>query len=106
MPDLIDDFIAIALPPDVDPDRPDLTALCDRQAERSIIAQYKGHGPRALVMVSTEWTFTSDPDEVEAFQPAHDCAVCRAGNDQAHAFLTEHPERVMALGNLHYIEVW
>ena len=53
-----------------------------------------------------EWLITSDWQDVERSQPAHDCPTCRAGNDQAIAFLKEHPDQRLALGNLRYWELW
>ena len=103
---MIDDFIVLGLPPGTSPDEPGILDKLDRMSERTVIDQYKGKRPRAIVMRETEWLITSDWREVERFQPAHDCATCRAGNDQAIAFLKEHPERRLALGNLHYEEVW
>ena len=58
------------------------------------------------MFMETHWKITSDWREVEQFQPAHDCTTCRAGNDQAMAFLKEFPDRRLAVGNLTYIEVW
>ena len=101
--DVIDDFIVLGVPDNVEVI--DKEAL-DIMAERTVASQYKGRRPRALLFTATEWLITSDWREVEAFQPAHDCAACRAGNDQAIAFLKEFPERKLALGNLHYVEVW
>jgi hypothetical protein len=108
----IQDVIALAVPDGWDPDdpeaRPRLVELLDRLAEQTAAAQYTDPAwrPRALAFEPTEWLITQRPDEVERFQPAHDCEVCRAGNDRAREFLAEHPETWVALGNLTYTEVW
>ena len=80
----------------------------DRLAEQTAAAQYADPAwrPTALAFEPTEWLITRDAAEVERFQPAHDCEVCRAGNDRAREFLAEHPETWVALGNLTYREVW
>ena len=78
--------------------------------ERAFAAQLAG---RALRQVSellagnigerlhhAEWTITSDPAEVTALGLVHDCAACRAGVDQALAFLREHPAGEVAVGQL------
>jgi hypothetical protein len=62
--------------------------------------------PQAVLLDRTDWLITNQPDEVERFQPAHGCARCRAGKDQARAFLAEHLHRYVALANLTYREVW
>lgn len=47
-----------------------------------------------------EWTFTDDPELVKSLGAVHDCARCRAGTDQALAFLREHPGREVVVGHL------
>lgn len=109
MPDelpIIDDFIVLSIPPHVSLDDEGAVEQLERQADRTIVAQYRRRRPRAIIVRESEWLITSDWREVERFQPAHDCATCRAGNDQAIAFLKDHPDRRLALGNLHYSEVW
>ena len=54
----------------------------------------------------TDWLITDEIDKVDEFQPAHDCAACLAGNDQAKAYLREHPGRWLAMANMTYTEVW
>lgn len=98
------DYVVLVVPRDAYPDEQLLAGLTAR-ARLLILDQYEVP-PQAIVVSPIDWVITSDPDEVEGHQPAHDCASCRAGNDQARAFLAEHPDRRLALGNLHYMEVW
>lgn len=101
----IEDYIAMVVPEDVgEIDDRVLERLTD-QAQRTILAQYR-QPPRALLIEPVDWLITSSADEVERHQPAHDCVACRAGNDQARAFLAEHPDRRIAVGNLRYTEIW
>jgi hypothetical protein len=78
--------------------------------ERVFVAQLAG---RALRQVSellaasmgewlhhAEWTITSDPAEVTTLGLMHDCATCRAGVDQATAFLRDNPGGEVAVGQL------
>jgi hypothetical protein len=108
----IQDVIAMGVPDGWNPadpeDRARLIELLDRFAEQTAAAQYSdpSRRPRALAFEPTVWLITRDVDEVERFQPAHDCEVCRAGNGRAREFLAEHPENWVALGNLTYTEVW
>jgi hypothetical protein len=105
-PEPIQDFIVLTVPPGVDPDDPEVRKKLEDQVSLNVMGQYKGKRPRALAMDPVEWLITSDWEDVERFQPAHDCAACRAGNDQAIAFLKEHPDKRLALGNLRYWEIW
>lgn len=47
-----------------------------------------------------EWTITSDPAEVRTLGQMHDCATCRAGVDQALAYLRDNPDGEVAVGQL------
>jgi len=47
-----------------------------------------------------EWTITSDPAEVRTLGLMHDCPSCRAGVDQALAFLRDNPGGELAVGQL------
>ena len=47
-----------------------------------------------------EWTVTSDPGEVRTLGLMHDCAACRAGVDQAVAYLRDNPGGQVAVGQL------
>jgi hypothetical protein len=100
------DFIVLGCAPHITLTDPEHVEMLDRLAQRSAMGQYKKQRPKALVMDKIEWLITDDWEEVERFQPAHDCATCRAGNDQAVAYLKEHPDRWLALGNMKYWEVW
>jgi hypothetical protein len=104
--DLIQDYVILGMPPDVDPDSPDVREALNRLAERQVLMQYKGKPPKALVIDPIEWLITSDWRDVEAFQPAHDCEDCRSGNERAIALLKEHPTKRLALGNMTYLEMW
>lgn len=47
-----------------------------------------------------DWVITSDPATVQQRGLAHDCARCRAGLDQAMAYLKEHPTANLLVGLL------
>lgn len=105
----IEDVFAVVVPPDVDTANlqeviPKLIAL----AQASVAAQWRRVTPRPLRVenLDADWLITNRLNEVEEFQPAHDCVACRAGNDQVAAFLRENPGRFVALANLRYTEVW
>lgn len=100
------DFIVLGCAPHITLDDPEHLEALERLAQSNVMNQYKGRRPRAILMDKISWLITDDWEEVERFQPAHDCPTCRAGNDQAIAFLKEHPDRWLALGNLKYWEVW
>ena len=103
---IIDDFIVLGVPDDASLEREETIDALERLAQRNILSQYKGRTPKALLLYESQWLITGDPEEALAFQPAHDCAACQAGNDQAVAYLKEFPGKRLALGNLHYTEVW
>lgn len=107
----VDDVMAVGVPADVDVhDNEQLAKLLIgfHKAMMSMLwTQFPTEKrPAAIILDEPEWLITGDPDEVERFQPAHDCVTCRAGQDQALAFLSEYPERAIALANLHYNVVW
>jgi hypothetical protein len=105
-PEPILDYIILRVPPHVDPDGEDARKLMNQMAEFQVMGQYKPKDrPKAIVLDPIEWLITSDWEEVERTQPAHQCAACLAGNDQAVAFLKEHPDQRLALGNLKYWEI-
>jgi hypothetical protein len=47
-----------------------------------------------------DWTITGDPAQVTTLGLMHDCATCRAGVDQALAFLRDNPGAEVAVGQL------
>ncbi len=100
------DFIVLGCAPHLDLSEPQHLESLNRLAHRSAMGQYKRQRPRALIMEPIEWLITNKWEDVEAFQPAHDCLTCRTGNDQAVAYLKEHEDRWLALGNMKYWEVW
>lgn len=105
----IQDVFAAAVPEGYDPavpaDRERLIAALGPLSEAYVVRQYRVR-PKAILMEPTDWLITRDPAEVERFQPAHDCVACRAGNDQCLAYLRDHPDGWVVLGNLTYTEVW
>lgn len=106
------DVFAATVPAEVDPTDDaqfkKLIRWLDLVAKAYVHKQWDGQAERPLQIkhLVSDWTVTDKPEEIEQFQPAHDCAACRAGNDQAEAYLRENPGRWVALANLHYIEVW
>lgn len=105
----VQDVVCLAVPEDVDPTRDQLREFLMSLAEQTTWFQYMQPGwvrPAALQFESIDWLITQDIDDVEKFQPAHDCERCRQGNVQAIAFLKENPGRWIAMGNLTYIEEW
>jgi hypothetical protein len=106
MTEPITDFIVLGVPEGATLESEGTCDALEHLAMQTVIDQYKGRRPKAIMFMETHWKITSDWREVEQFQPAHDCPTCRAGNDQAMAFLKEFPDRRLALGNLTYIEVW
>lgn len=102
----IDDVFAVALPQGMDPRDPTVPDRLKRIATGLAWEQYEGNRPMVLRFDPIDWLITNDADEADAFQPVHDCVACRAGADQMRAFLAEHPDRWVVLGNLHYVEVW
>lgn len=105
----VQDVIALGVPSGMNPEEPAnrdrVVAYLTRVAQVSIVRQYKVR-PTALLLDEIDWLITNDADEATQFQPAHDCAACIAGTDQAVAFLREHPDGYLALANLSYTEVW
>jgi hypothetical protein len=106
MSEPVQDVFAMAVPDGVDPADPDLPAKLTHLAQRVAYTQYEGRPLRALVFEEMDWLITSDPADVEKFQPAHDCAACLAGNDQSLTFLQANPGRSIAMCNMAYREIW
>ncbi len=106
---VIQDVFACAVPDElIDAPRQALYQALTKFASLYVLRQYLhtiGPGPQITFQVF-DWLITTDPAQVEAFQPAHDCPACRAGNDQALAHLREHPHRPVALANITYTERW
>lgn len=101
----VDDVFAVSLPEGVDVEDPALTAELYGWVGRLVWAQYQGRRPHEI-RIDVDWLITASAEEADAFQPAHDCPSCLAGTDQVRAFLRDNPGRCVALGNLHYVEVW
>lgn len=99
------DYCVLKVPHGVDPDDPVIRERMDVIAKELTVAQYR-NPPKALLFDKIEWLITSNPHAVAEFQPAHDCSVCIAANDQAQAYLTDHPDEQLACANLRYVEVW
>jgi hypothetical protein len=82
----------------------------DVDGERALVAQLAGRdlrGMSALLAAGmgerlhhAEWTITSDPEQVSTLGLMHDCPACRAGVDQALAFLRDNPGGEVAVGQL------
>lgn len=103
--------VLIMLVPRKDQERSldDLRPIIDEIAMSKVGEQYVRQNRTVmvgLVFTDLDWLITGDPNEVEKFQPAHDCAKCLSGNDQARAYLREHPDRKLALCNITYTEIW
>lgn len=106
---VVEDVIALAVPeayPMGDPEAQRLLPeVLNDIAIKQIERQYVGR-TLELEIQRIDFLITTDPAQVELWQPAHDCAACRAGNDQSLAFLKANPGRYIALGNLTYEERW
>ena len=83
-----------------------LIPTMDVWARKTVWSQYDNCPPQGLFFRDIDWLVTKDPAQVETFQPAHDCETCRDGNKKAHAFLSEFPNRYIAMGNIEYVEYW
>lgn len=49
-----------------------------------------------------EWVMTADPVLLQQRSNLHDCPSCRAGTDQALAYMREHPDTPMLVGLLYW----
>lgn len=109
---LQNDVFVAAVPEHIDPGNPEqrsqLLAELDMVARRYVHQQWAGQRRRPMDVehAQSEWLITCKREQIDGFQPAHDCAACRAGHDQADAFLRENPGRWVAMANLTYTEVW
>ncbi|HEX3388834.1 MAG TPA: hypothetical protein VHT94_07335 [Streptosporangiaceae bacterium] len=80
--------------------------------KRALLAQLAGRELRDLsedqaasigeVLHHADWILAGNPDDVRRFGMMHDCATCRAGVDQALAYLSEHPGAEVAVGQLYW----
>ena len=52
------------------------------------------------ILHHAEWVITGDPAQVTTLGLMHDCASCRAGVDQATAYLRDNPGGEVAVGQL------
>ncbi len=106
----ITDFIILGVPDDIEePLTEDQYDAMESLVLRNVWGQYRTKRvmpPQAVLLQKVDWKITKTVEDVEAFQPAHDCEDCRAGNVKAKEFLAANPGSRLALGNLYYVEVW
>lgn len=102
------DVFAAVVPEGVDlTDRASLLVLLDDVARSYVHKQWQGRRrPLRIEFATSQWLITSEPGDVEQFQPADGCAACLSGNDQSIAYLRDNPGRSIAMANLVYTEVW
>lgn len=102
------DVVALKMPLDIDPERDSYLDWLNTVAERSVWIQWNGvkDRPDAIIVDRIDWLVTSSIEDVEKFQPAHDCPTCLAANDQMIAYLREFPGNYIAMGNMTYREEW
>lgn len=110
---LVQDVIAVGVPPFITQavlSIPDVRAAVMEKltmaAWESVWAQWPDRKPLRLEDSHIDWLITGDPDEVDRFQPAHDCEECRRGNVKAREALRDRPGTMVALGNIRYVPVW
>lgn len=105
-----DDVFCAKVPDGIDPadkgQRALLILWLEQQSRFWVAAQWGGAGPARIEYLPSEWLITCTVADVDGFQPAHGCAACLAGNDQARAFLAANPGRWLAMANLRYVEYW
>jgi hypothetical protein len=111
----VQDVICLAIPDGIDPQvfldghvelREAFFDKLNRLAQAQVWNQWPTRRPKRVDWETIEWLVTDQVDDVQEFQPAHDCAQCRLGNTRAEAFLREHPGRWLAMGNLTYTPIW
>lgn len=108
------DVVVCKVPTHVDPTarEPRLQAamvdLLERAARGWIASQWitEPDRPDGFAFSTTEWLITNNVEKLDEFQRADDCVACLAGNDQAKAFLRDHPGRWVAIANVVYTAVW
>lgn len=54
------------------------------------------------ILHHANWAITGDPEQVRTLGLMHDCPTCRAGVDQALAYLDEHEDGEVAVGQLYW----
>ena len=101
----IQDYFIAVWPEGVPVDDPDTLNSLMATAIEYVWKQYL-RPPKDIRFEKVAWLFTDDADEVERTQPAHDCSQCRDGNRQAQEYLRDNPGRLLALGDLKYVEIW
>ena len=103
------DVIILAVPPDkMDTPEDKLGDEMNTLAMITVWAQFAGRArmPININLKKIDWTITGDPDEVERFQPAHECRSCQQANRLAAQALRDDSSLMLALGNIFYDEVW
>jgi hypothetical protein len=112
----IQDVICLAIPEGIDPEeclygaglevRERFIERLTQMAQEQVWTQWPGEQPESVDWEYVEWMITREIEDVQDFQPAHDCAECRLGNVRAEMFLREFPGRWIAMGNLTYTANW
>lgn len=103
----VNDVICLAVPDGVDvDDKLSYMPRLEQMAWHSAYAQWPAHARVILAERNIDWLITNDPTKVEEFQPVHDCEQCRNGAKQARQYLQAHPGASVAMGNIHYVELW
>jgi len=113
-PETVQDVLCLGVPAEINPrdylDRPTLQKALgealSRQAVQAVWAQWKDPVPKDVKFESIDWLITNRQADIDAFQPAHDCADCWMGNLQAEEFLKTNPGRWVAMANLTYTVTW
>lgn len=102
------DVVALAMPEDIDPLRDQYLEWLNAIASQSVWRQWENDSrrPDAIHVDHIDWLVTTNVEDVEEFQPAHDCPTCRAANDQIIAYLKDNPGKYIAMGNMTYREEW
>ena len=107
----IQDYFIAVWPEGVPVDDPVTLNNLMALAVQKVYDQYTGDAPPVtkpldVRITAIAWLFTSDPEEVERSQPAHDCEECKAGNRRAQEYLRANPGRTLALADMTYVEEW
>lgn len=109
----VEDVACLVIPEHIDCTDPEVLAELPQRLELQVLAsigaQYRNQGkvpPKVVVTDELRWLITNDPEDVEAFQPAHDCEECRKGNEATKEFLLANPGRWVAMSNMTYREIF